>query len=154
MKYQNLFVFCCLSIILSCLFIAPAVAQEPESKTEADAILGTWLMPDNEATVEIFKCGEKYCGKIIELAAPLEDGKPKTDKKNPDKELQSRPLIGLQILTDFKHDGKSEWKDGKLYGHKKGKMLSAKLTLEEKDILKVRVSLGMMKKTMAWTRSK
>jgi uncharacterized protein (DUF2147 family) len=153
MKIQNLLVLLCFSIITFSFLIAPATAQEPETKSESDAIVGIWLMPDNEATIEIFKCGDKYCGKIIGLAEPNEDGKPKLDKKNPKKELKNRPLLGLQILNDFKYDKNSTWKDGKLYGHKKGKMLSAELVLEEKNTLKVKASVGFMKKTLTWKRS-
>ena len=35
----------------------------------------------------------------------MKQGKPKTDKNNPDPALRSRPDLGLELLKDFTFDG-------------------------------------------------
>ncbi len=61
-----------------------------------------------------------YCGTMVWLKDPLEKGVPKTDTENPDKEKRSRPLIGLELLTELSPD-KDHWK-GKAYNADDGKI--------------------------------
>src|SRR5271166_2314277 len=75
----------------------------------SDSIIGVWLNGDKDAHIEIAKCGEKYCGKIVWLKEPLypqgskdgTPGTPKLDDKNPDKSRKSVPLMGLEIVKDL-----------------------------------------------------
>ena len=56
-----------------------------------DTILGIWDNQEKDAKIEIFKCGDRYCGKIVWLKNPdyPQDSKdgvpgtPKLDHNNP-----------------------------------------------------------------------
>ena len=48
-----------------------------------DDILGKWLNPTGEGQIEIYRRGDKFFGKLAWIKEPNENGKPKTDKKNP-----------------------------------------------------------------------
>jgi uncharacterized protein (DUF2147 family) len=84
-----------------------------------------------------------------------DQGKPKADKKNPDENLKSRPLLNLELLKDFTFDGKDTWKDGTIYDPKSGKTYSCKMVIEE-DKLKIRgyVGISLLGRTEVWTRIK
>ena len=101
-----------LTIVLIVLFIAaPAVYA-----ATADDILGTWNNEEKDAKIEIFKCSDKYCGKIVWLKIPdypegSKDGAPgtpKLDHKNPDPILKKAPVIGLEIVKGFVFAGDSK----------------------------------------------
>jgi len=128
----------------------------------SDDILGVWNNQEKDAKIEIFKCGEKYCGKIVWLKAPDypegskegTPGTPKVDHHNPDPALRSRPLIGLQIVNDFIHSGENLWKDGTVYDPKKGKTYSGKMTLVSPTQLNLRgfIGISLIGRTAVWTR--
>lgn len=120
----------------------------------ADSLIGQWYTEEERSVVEISRCGDLYCGKIIWLKYPKDDtGKDKVDVHNPDEVLKNRPLLGLQILKDFKYKGANEWADGKIYDPKNGKTYSCKMTLEG-NTLKVRgfVGFSLLGRTAIWTK--
>ena len=143
-------------LALSFAITLPALADD------ADGILGVWLTDDGLARVEIVKDGDVYDGRIVWLKEPLYpagdkdhmDGKPKVDRENPDKTLQSRPIMGLPLIQGFKYDGDNVWKDGTIYDPKSGGLYSCKLTLRMDGTLKVRGYRGisLFGETHIWTR--
>ena len=64
----------------------------------AQNVTGKWVTEGGDSQVEIYQSGDKLCGKIVWLRA----GDGKLDSKNPDKSLQSRKLVGCNILTGLK----------------------------------------------------
>jgi uncharacterized protein (DUF2147 family) len=84
-----------------------------------------------------------------------EDGKAKTDARNPENNLKSRPIWGLEILKGFKYDD-GIWEDGTIYDPKSGKTYSCKLTLSGNDKLNVRGYMGIsiIGRTDVWSRVK
>ena len=84
-----------------------------------------------------------------------ENGKPKVDNNNPDKNKQNLPIIGLIILEDFSFDGDDEWKYGTIYDPESGKTYDCNLTLKSKNILHVRgyIGISLFGRTETWTRT-
>lgn len=138
------------------LFTLPALAGEH------DAILGTWTTKNAKSHVTIYTCGTMICGKIVSLKHPVyppDDkkgmaGKKKIDRENPDPKLRARPLIGLEMLKNFKRVEPGLWKEGTIYDPESGKTYSCKLTLESPKRLKVRGFIGFsfIGRTQIWTR--
>ncbi len=121
----------------------------------ADEILGKWWNHEKDAHIEIYKCGDELCGKIIWLKNPLDDdGKPKRDKNNPEESLRSRPTLGLDILSGFEYTGDRKWEDGTIYNPRDGKTYSCYLDLLDDKKLKVRGFIGfsLIGKTQYWER--
>ncbi|WP_345955201.1 DUF2147 domain-containing protein [Mucilaginibacter sp. PAMB04168] len=133
------------------LFSASSFAQS------ADAILGKWINPSGEGQIQIYKKGSLFYGKLAWLKQPNDEttGQPKTDKNNPDKNLHSRPILGLEILKDFKFDGESVYDDGNIYDPKNGKIYSCKMTLNGNK-LKIRgyIGISLLGRSEIWTRVK
>ncbi len=130
----------------------------------SDDILGSWFNQDKDAKIEIFKCGNDYCGKIVWLKEPVypagskegAPGTPKIDNKNPDAARQKTPLIGLQIVNGLQFSGDNLWKNGKIYDPDSGKTYSAKATLTSHDQLDLRgfIGVSLIGRTEKWTRAK
>jgi uncharacterized protein (DUF2147 family) len=120
----------------------------------ADALLGQWLTSGGTSKIEIYKCGEEYCGRIAWLKEPEKDGKPKVDENNPDVKLRVREILGLTILREFHFDGDNVWKGGKIYDPKSGNDYSAKMTLVDEHTLELRgyVLMPLFGRTETWTR--
>lgn len=128
----------------------------------SDDIFGVWNNQEKDARIEIFKCSEKYCGKIVWLKEPnypegSKDGMPgtpKLDRNNPDPAMRKMPVIGLLIVHDFVFVGDNLWKDGKVYDPKNGKTYSGKMTLVSPHQLNLRgfIGISLFGRTAIWTR--
>jgi len=134
----------CMTLFLS----ADVFAQD------ADAILGQWYTKDSKALVEIYKCNDLYCGKIVWLKEPFEkDGSEKLDDNNPDESKRTNKIIGLNLVSNFKFKGKNKWTGGTIYDPDNGKTYSCKMTLKG-DKLKVRgfIGISLIGRTQVWSR--
>lgn len=124
----------------------------------ADKVLGIWLTQDGDSKVTITKDSKgKFNGEITWLKEPLKEGKPKVDDKNPKKELQNRPIMGLNLLKGFVYDDDdNEWVDGEIYDPKSGKTYSCLMWFDEdpnKLSVKGFIGFSIIGKEVAWTRS-
>ena len=121
-----------------------------------DDVLGKWSNPSGEGQVEIYKRGEKYFGKLAWLKEPNDEkGKPKTDIKNPNANLRSKSILGLEILKDFVfEDGK--WTDGTIYDPKTGKTYSCNLNIKSDGQLNIRgyIGISLIGRSESWKRVK
>lgn len=142
-------------ILLITTVIFSAMIFSALAQNSADDIIGVWLTGGNEpARIQIYKSGEKYFGKIIWLKNPVENGKPRMDGNNPDKQKRNNPVIGLVILAGFRYDGEDEWKGGDIYDPESGKTYSSYMYLKDKNTLKVRgyIGISLLGRTETWTR--
>ncbi len=124
------------------------------SAQNADAILGKWLNPTGEGQILIYKKGARFFGKLNWIKFPNDAaGKPKTDIKNPEESLRSRPELGLELLKDFTFDGEKNYEDGTIYDPKSGKTYSCKMTLSGNK-LKIRgyIGISLLGRTETWSR--
>ena len=150
---KTIIIFLCFFAFLS--FQDEAFTQE---YNEND-VLGLWLNQDSDAHIKIYRDGKNFLGKIIWLKNPIDTltGKPKLDTKNPEEELQKRPVDGLIIVRDFEFDDDDyEWEDGEIYDPKNGKTYSCRMELEDMNTLEVRGYIGFsfIGRTVIWTRIK
>ncbi len=142
-------------LILSFLLVVTSFSFASDLKPQSDDIVGVWLIEeDNELVekIEIYKCGDLYCGKIVWLKQSDTTNTVAVDKKNKKKELRDRPLLGLEVLKGYSFNGKDRWQDGKFYAHRKGRTVSPKLTLIDANQLKIQVKILFVKKSFVWNR--
>ena len=121
-----------------------------------DAILGQWINSTGEAHVEIYKKGVKYFGKIVWLKTQKDEkGIVKTDLKNPDPSLRSKPILGMEMLRDFVYDD-GKWTDGKIYDPKSGKTYSCNMNIKENGDLNMRgyIGISIIGRSEVWKRIK
>ena len=126
------------------------------SVMSAQDIIGKWKLEDGSAIVEVYRQGNVFNGRIVWLETPTNaDGTPVLDTNNPDKSLQSRQLINLNMLSGLKAEGK-EYNGGTIYDPGNGKTYNCSMKVEN-GVLKVRGSLdkrGLLGRTMDWFRVK
>ncbi len=119
-----------------------------------DKIEGLWYNDIKSAKVLISKGSNgKFSGKIVWLKEPLEKGKPKLDTKNSEENLRNRPILGLQILTDFEKDEDNKYTDGTIYDPKNGKTYSCKMTYKGKTLdIRGYIGISLLGRTTVWER--
>ncbi len=109
-------------------------------------IKGKWITESADANVEIYEQNGKINGKIIWL----KEGPETKDKHNPDKKLQGRKLMGVNILSGLTKK-KDKWEGGQIYDPHNGKSYKCSIWLEG-NTLKVRGYIGFLYETQTWKR--
>lgn len=135
------------------LFTAISLTGFAQNK---DAILGQWVNSTGEAHIDVFKKGVKYYGKIVWLKTEKDEkGIVKTDLKNPDERLRSKPILGMEMLRDFVYDD-GKYTDGKIYDPKSGKTYSCNMNIKENGDLSMRgyIGISLLGRTEVWKRVK
>ena len=74
------------------------------------------------------------------------------DEKNPNAALRSKPLLGQQVIRDFKQAAPGRWTGGKIYDPKTGKTYDSKMTANANGSLKVEGCVLMICQAQTWTR--
>ena len=121
-------------------------ASIAKAQTAEDAF-GVWEHPENKSHVQIYKCGQGLCAKIVKVV----DGQ-KTDDKNPKPELKSRPIVGLVIMEGAQKTGPNQWQ-GSLYNRADGGTYSGTITVKSKNALDLQgCTVAIFCKTVTWTR--
>lgn len=140
------------------LFVVLVLGVARMASAQTMTPLGVWTDVEKDATFEIYKCGNKVCGKIVTLTVPNDPatGKPKTDNLNPDPKLRNRPRQGLVFMQGFQYDDANKWDDGKIYNPKDGKTYSCYMKVLNANTMEVKGYIGfsLIGKSQTWTRVK
>lgn len=131
-------------LALLALAAAPlAMAQSTPSQ------MGRWITESGNLEVEVAPCGEAFCGTVVRVLANRSMSAPGTEMNAAD----TRPALGMKLLSDFRPAGAGEWK-GEIYNREKGKTYSALISTPAADQLVVRayVGLPLFGKTQVWRR--
>lgn len=112
----------------------------------------TWFNQEKDGKILIYKEQGHYFGKIVWLKQPLENGKPRLDKNNPESELAKKPLLGTVVMKNFVQKNENEFVGGTIYDPKNGKTYSCKMTLKG-NVVDVRGYIGIpaFGRTTVWT---
>lgn len=137
----------------SIILIAVILAVRTYASAQKDPIEHTWLNGQKTGKIQVYKAKDgKFYGKIVWLAEPNRDGKPKLDINNNDPKLRTRPVMGLMVLKGFVKDGDDDYEDGTVYDPKNGKTYSCKMTLNGSKLdVRGYVGVSMIGRTDTWT---
>ncbi len=140
-------------------YLAPAAAIALLTATAAqaaDPVLGDWMTVNGSAKVRIAPCAAdaaKACGTIVWMKNSEDKaGGPQKDTNNPDAALRTRPVVGLQLIRDFKPAGPGKWAGGKIYDPGSGTTYGSKLSANANGSLKVEGCIGPICHAQTWTR--
>ena len=121
------------------------------SGASADGVTGQWRTQTRNGVVEIERCGETICGRLMHSTG-LEANPALADLNNSDPKLRGRPLRGLQILSGFVLR-QGAWSGGSIYNAQDGRTYQGTVTMMDPDHLKVRGCIfAPLCKTETWTR--
>jgi uncharacterized protein (DUF2147 family) len=136
---------------LSALLLILLFSLSTKGQAKAGDIVGNYMVPSKDGAIQVYEKAGKYYGKII-----LNKDPNKLDVNNPDKTKQTRKVLGLDILNDFKFDGDDVWESGTIYDPKNGKTYSCKITREANGDLNIRgfIGISLLGRTETFTKLK
>lgn len=110
-----------------------------------EGIFGYWLT--SGSIVKIETCNNSICGEIATVFA--EEGvDPESilDENNKDKSKRERPIVGINILSDFSIEKSDQkiFKGGKIYDPRSGNTYKSNLYLNDDGTLKVEGCLAFI----------
>lgn len=118
--------------------------------------LGVWTDEQGETQVELFRCGEQLCGRIVQLAHPTDvEGKPRLDVHNPDPKRRSQPHLGLTIIQDLHYNADdNRWDGGQIYDPDNGRTYSCYVRALNPNQLEVKGYIGfaLVGRSQTWKR--
>jgi uncharacterized protein (DUF2147 family) len=136
--------------MLRTILLAAAMTVTAGSAFAAD-VTGLWSTPGNGGQVEIARCGNSLCGKLV-TSDPIKADPARKDAKNKDEAQRGRPLKNLQMLYDFT-GGPTKWTGGKVYNPEDGGTYSGTIELLSDSQLKLKGCIvAPLCKTQKWTR--
>lgn len=117
---------------------------------------GVWIDDTGNGAIQLAKCGDKLCGRIVWLRFPLDDnGMPSMDSLNPTEAERHKPVCGLQVLGGLQMQADGTWDGGWIYDPKDGKTNKVALRLRASDRLEVTgySSVKLLSETVTWKRA-
>ncbi|MET0374733.1 MAG: DUF2147 domain-containing protein [Rhizorhabdus sp.] len=132
---------------MSIMLMALAMAAAPTPET----VVGRWKTETRNGIVEITRCGQSLCGKLLSSDGITANPALK-DVKNKDEKLRGRALKGVQLLGGFTlKDG--VWDGGTIYNAEDGKTYDARITPVDANTLKLRGCIFVpLCKNQTWIR--
>lgn len=123
------------------LLIITTAFNIPAHHSNTD-ITGRWMSTENNLEVEVFRTGNEFKARVIWFDDSDDKSRPmniRCDIKNPDKQLQKRKLIGLEVMDGLVYnENNDDWEDGRIYDASSGKNWNANAWIMEDGNLKVR----------------
>lgn len=110
-----------------------------------EGIFGYWLT--SGSIVKIETCNNSICGEIATVFTEEGvDPESVLDENNKDKSKRERPIVGINILSDFSIEKSDQkiFKGGKIYDPRSGNTYKSNLYLNEDGTLKVEGCLAFI----------
>ncbi|MEM7001790.1 MAG: DUF2147 domain-containing protein [Pseudomonadota bacterium] len=136
------------TIALLSLFIVSLSASLPAMATDVPnaEVLGRWA--SETAVLNVTEQNGQLHAHIIALKDPLYTaeeqlgpvGTPRLDDNNPDASLRERPVLGMDLLVEYRHSGK-RW-EGKIYDPESGNTYSSRMKVDRDGNLAMRGYIG------------
>ncbi len=121
------------------------------ASTSPDIVVGRWRTEVRHGVVEISRCGQSICGRILDSDG-IKANPDLADTKNKDASLRNRKLKGLQIMQGFGWKS-GAWANGTIYNAEDGGTYKATVTPHGQDQLKMKGCIVWpLCKTQTWTR--
>ncbi|MCB1685448.1 MAG: DUF2147 domain-containing protein [Pseudomonadales bacterium] len=136
-----------LSVFVLLLWAGVMHASEAEDNAERQAPIGRWST--GGTLIEVTTQGASLSARLIALKHPLyrrkdgrgEVGAVKVDDQNPDPALRERPLLGLELFSDFEFR-RGRW-SGRVYSPESGRTFSARIRVKDNELHVRGFILGM-----------
>lgn len=136
-------------MIAAAMMVALAL---PASAQQGATVAGRWRTDDGKAIVTVAPCATgstQLCGRISSFLVAEPAGGAR-DTNNPNRALRTRPLLGVQILTNLSRDGNA-W-TGRGYSPEEGRSFNATVRIDG-GRLNLRGCVAVFCRTVVWTRA-
>jgi uncharacterized protein (DUF2147 family) len=93
------------------------------------------------------------CGAILWLWEPNDAaGRRRTDGRNPDRALRSRPLVGVEIVRGLRETAPGVWSDGAVYNPDDGRTYTGTVKVRGGKLELRGCALNVICQTQTWRR--
>ncbi len=134
--------------VMAAVWAAGAPVQAASAPTES--YLGRWMTESDGGVVEIYRCGQALCGRVV-TSNRLRADPDARDTKNRNPRLRGRRMAGTDLLSGLTPDGRG-WR-GRLYNPEDGETYSGTMRLDGRGGLKVQgCVLYVLCRSQRWTR--
>ncbi|MGI9326084.1 MAG: DUF2147 domain-containing protein [Pseudomonadales bacterium] len=133
-------------LVLGAALLSSASLSRVAYAADPALVFGLWAGPSS--ILEVFESTPGHVqARVVALKNPLfregEDGpvgEPVVDVNNPDEDLRSRPVLGMELLQEYQRKGK-KWQ-GKIYDPESGKLYSSNMRVNDDGELLMRGYIG------------
>ena len=137
-----------IALLAACVETGAAAAAGPSAE-------GIWFTQKKDGIVEIFRCGERLCGRLVWFRIKPDDPNPDAlDLNNPDPALRRQKLCGLVFMKDFVPQPPDTWEDGAVYDPDSGNTYHATLRIQADGSLDLHGYIGipLFGRSEIWSR--
>lgn len=143
-KYLSAIVMFCVTIICSGIITG-------------QSITGLWQTIDEDGTakseVRIWKSGDKYKGKVVEIyREDKRDGRcTECDEDDP---RYNQKVLGMTIITGMEKTGDNMWENGEILDPQNGNVYKCKMWINDNGNLLVRgfIGISLVGRSQTWKR--
>ena len=130
------------------------------SAQKSNSIEGIWWTEEKTSKIEIVEKDGEFFGTIVYIIPEkYENGQAPLDDKNPNPDLRSQSILGLQLLEGLSFNKKDgNWQGGRIYDAKSGKSYDCFGWFKEGNTDKLFlkgyvVGIKWLGKSTEWTRT-
>ncbi len=106
-----------------------------------DRICGKWISEEKNCIVQVYKNGNEFGAKLIWFDDSDDKNQTmstRTDTKNPNKALQGRKLLGMDVVDNLTYNPAiNSWENGLIYDAKSGRTWSSAAYITHEGSMKV-----------------
>jgi uncharacterized protein (DUF2147 family) len=129
------------SALLLMVCCAASVADEPRA-----AVLGRWA--SDGSIIEVSETSGVLTARVVAIRDAVyrpgeagEPGTPRRDDRNPDVELRERPVVGIDLLSQYRFDD-GQWR-GRIYDPESGNTYASTMKVGKDGRLEMRGYVGV-----------
>jgi uncharacterized protein (DUF2147 family) len=129
--------------ILSSIVLVSLGLSAPVSATAQPSLEGRWTNPKRSVVIDVDRCGGAYCGKVVWAS-----------NKAKSKERIDGPLVGAQLMSGFRPDGRGGYR-GQVLAPKQNVRAPATIRPVGANVILVKgcAVAGLLCKEQRWIRT-
>ena len=112
------------------------------SLADAGSPQGLWVLDDRSTVVEIMRCENGLCGRIVGVAGESRKGAVVPDGRRIAPGESRRPLCGAVVFDGFHEADGERFVGGRFFNTEDGRFYDATATVESADAIRVRGYIG------------
>lgn len=113
-----------------------------KAENKEKSVVGLWLSDSGNVKFKVYEKDGRIHGSIYWIKKVNVEGQTMIDSKNPNPDLRTKNVVGMEVLKGFEYIGDNKYRDGTIYDPESGKTYKCLINLEG-DVAKVRGYVGI-----------